>query len=157
MNLDLTDASYRKFASQFPTGVAIVTSSDGSQGLYGATLNAVTSLSMEPFLYLVCLANSSNTLHAIRKSKFFCVHYLASDQKCISNIFSSKSKNKFASIKYDLSDNGCPLIRDVVARTECKVTDFHPGGDHTIIVGKINDIFVGNKDPLMYFRGNYIE
>jgi 3-hydroxy-9,10-secoandrosta-1,3,5(10)-triene-9,17-dione monooxygenase reductase component len=55
---------FRAACGQFPTGVAVVTASSGSH-LFGATVNAFASLTVEPPQVLVCLAESSNTWSAI--------------------------------------------------------------------------------------------
>src|SRR4051812_22217831 len=49
---------YRDVVGHFATGVAIVTAA-GSRGPAGMTTNAVTSLSLDPLLLLVCFDNAS--------------------------------------------------------------------------------------------------
>jgi len=146
----------RFFASQFATGVAIVTTSDRQGNLCGLTLNSVTSVSLDPPLLLVCLDNESSTLAALNRSNSFCVHYLSAEQQSLSNRFAKKLDNKFADVLHSIGETGCPIIEGVVAFCECNVYGKFPGGDHTIVVGSVNRTSVLGGDPLVFHRGKYV-
>lgn len=147
----------RAFAGHFATGVAVVTTR-GSDGVaFGLTMNAVTSLSLNPPLFLICLSNDSSTLKALNESNCFCIHYLASHQQHLSSLFSTKLDNKFAELRYSIGPLGCPILADVVAASECEVVSKYPGGDHTIVVGTVRSIVVNGGQPLVYHRGQYFD
>jgi len=145
----------RTFAGHFPTGVAVVTTAHPDGSLHGVTLNSVTSLSLEPPLFLICLSHNSNTLAALRASGHFSVHFLSSEQTEISRICASKQSDKFTEIPHSLGRNGSPLIDGVVAAAECALSDVCPGGDHTIVIGAVRKLHVFGGEPLLYHRGNY--
>ncbi len=145
----------RTFAGHFATGVAVVTTAHPDGSLHGVTLNSVTSLSLEPPLFLICLSHKSNTLAALRASGHFGLHFLSRGQTRVSQICASKQDNKFAEIPHRLGRNGSPLIDGVIAAAECTVSDICPGGDHTIIIGAVDYIHVFGGEPLLYHRGNY--
>jgi flavin reductase (DIM6/NTAB) family NADH-FMN oxidoreductase RutF len=145
----------RAFAGHFATGVAVVTAAHSDGSLHGLTLNAVTSLSLDPPLFLVCLDHKSNTLAALRASGHFGLHFLSCEQTDISQICASKLDNKFENIRYRPGLNGSPLIEGVVAAAECSLANVCPGGDHTIIIGAVDSIHVFGGEPLLYHCGGY--
>ena len=145
----------RAFAGNFATGVAVVTTRDAGGRCYGLTMNAVTSLSLNPPLLLICLDNASSTLRALEESNHFCLHFLAADQQPISNLFSTKVDDKFASLTYSIGEFGSPVLFGVVAAGECQVASKYPGGDHTIVVGAVRAMSVSGGEPLVYHRGQY--
>lgn len=53
----------RNTMGRFTTGIAVVTTITGGQP-YGMTVNSLTSVSLDPPLLLVCLANDARTTQA---------------------------------------------------------------------------------------------
>ena len=82
-------ARYREVIGSFATGVAIVTahSDDGPAGL---TTNAVTSVSLDPLLLLVCFDNASRTLPIVQQAGRFAVNILRAGQEDLARVFASK-------------------------------------------------------------------
>jgi flavin reductase (DIM6/NTAB) family NADH-FMN oxidoreductase RutF len=147
----------RTFAGTFVTGVAVITARTRDARCHGLTMNSVTSLSLEPPLYLICLDNRSNTLTAVVDSERFAINFLASHQANMSQRFASKEVDKFGGIDHRLGELGCPLLDEVVAACECCVSAVHPGGDHKIIIGTVEHIHIFGGDPLVFHKGKYIE
>jgi flavin reductase (DIM6/NTAB) family NADH-FMN oxidoreductase RutF len=148
-------AEFRSFAGQFATGVAVVTASgpDGSKS--GVTISAVTSLSLDPPLYLVCLDNGSNTLPMVRDRGAFAVHFLTKDQAELSGRFASKRADKFDGVAHDVGETGSPIIHGALAVAECVVTSVTQVGDHTIVIGEVRSTRIEGGEPLLYHRGAY--
>lgn len=149
-------AGLRQFAGNFATGVAVITAPKHKGDYRGLTMNAVTSLSLDPPLYLICLANNSNTLSAVRRQRHFAINFLSARQIDVSKRFASKDPNKFDGIKYFVGDTGCPILSGVVAACECKVKTIHQGGDHKIVVGSVEHIHLFKGDPLIFHQGKFI-
>jgi flavin reductase (DIM6/NTAB) family NADH-FMN oxidoreductase RutF len=144
---------FRDAVGSFPTGVAVVTAS----GPAGLTTNAVTSLSLDPVLLLVCFDNASRTLASVRESGRFGVNVLRADQEDLARVFASKrvGSDKFAGATHALVD-GVPVLEGVLAWFVCEVRELLPGGDHTIGIGAVEQLeFDGDGDPLVFFRGEY--
>lgn len=148
-------AELRLFAGHFATGVAIVTTRDRSGRNHGITINAVTSVSLDPALLLICLDNRSNTLPALLESGCFCLHVLGAHQVQLSRTFASKHDDKFSAVEFQAGPTGSPVLDGVVAASECRVTAVHPGGDHTIIVAAVERVHVAGGEPLLFHRGAY--
>ena len=65
--------------SAFPTGVAIVTTLEPDGTPRGLTTNAVSSVSAEPPILLVCVDRDSRTLPALLHTKRFVVNFMRDD------------------------------------------------------------------------------
>ena len=142
--------------TSWATGVAVVTSRDGS-GPRGATTNALTSLSLDPLLVLVALDHTSNTLEAVRNSGRFCINVLAAGQEEIARRFATKAsgEEKLAGIPHELVD-GVPVVAGAVAWLACELDRELDGGDHTILLGR--PLEAGSDPaavPLVFFGGSY--
>ncbi|MEO8559066.1 MAG: flavin reductase family protein [Rhodospirillales bacterium] len=152
----LVDAAHlRQFAGRFATGVAIIAACDGRGEFKGLVVNSVTALSLEPPLYLVCLDKKSNTLQAINETGVFSINFLSDQQIDISKHFASKTPDKFATMKVTCGPGGAPLIDGSLASCECKVVNIQPGGDHEIVVGAVDQVLIGDGNPLLFYRGAY--
>ena len=62
-------ATFRTIMASFPTGVTVITTVDEDGSPKGFTSNAVSSVSMDPPLLLVCVALTSETLPIVQRSR----------------------------------------------------------------------------------------
>jgi 3-hydroxy-9,10-secoandrosta-1,3,5(10)-triene-9,17-dione monooxygenase reductase component len=146
----------RRLMARWVTGVAVVTSRDET-GPRGATTNALTSLSLDPLLMLVCLDRGSNTLQAVRASGRFCINVLAADQEEIARRFATKAsgEEKLAAVAHELVE-GVPVLGGVVAWLVCELEQELDGGDHAILLGR--PLATGSDPdagPLLFYGGSY--
>jgi flavin reductase (DIM6/NTAB) family NADH-FMN oxidoreductase RutF len=147
---------YRQIIGHFATGVAIVTC-NGPDGPTGLTTNAITSVSLEPLLLLVCFDNSSRTLPAVRESRRFAVNVLRAGQEDLAQVFASKrvGREKFEAVTH-MDAHGVPVLDGALAWLACDLTDLYPAGDHTIGIGAITHMDADpGGEPLVWFRGEY--
>jgi flavin reductase (DIM6/NTAB) family NADH-FMN oxidoreductase RutF len=146
---------FRETMGRLATGVCVVTAC-GSDGPAGLTTNAVTSLSLHPPLLLVCFDNASRTLPVVREAGRFAVNVLRADQEDLAETFASKAMGaeKFASVTHTVA-HGVPVLDDALAWLACEVQALHPGGDHTIGVGAVEEMGAGAGEPLVFFGGGY--
>ncbi len=148
---------FRALFGLWPTGVSIVTTRDLAGRHFGLTMNSITSVSLEPPLLLVCLANESETLDAICDSRMFCINLLASDQEDLSRRFAHRSADKFQGVSFSNGHLGAPILDGVLGAMECRVRDIFPGGDHRIVVGQCihGEKFNDDAAPLVFVRSRY--
>jgi flavin reductase (DIM6/NTAB) family NADH-FMN oxidoreductase RutF len=146
---------FRAVIGRFPTGVCVVTAM-GPEGPVGMTANAVTSLSLEPLLLLVCFANGARTLPVVRESRRFGVNVLAVGQQELARRFAGKltETEKFEGVAHSL-DDGVPVLEGAHAWLGCDLKELVPGGDHTIGIGAVHAAEVGVGDPLVWWSGDY--
>jgi len=148
--------AYREAIGRFATGVCVVTC-DGADGPAGLTTNAVSSLSLEPLLLLVCFDNGSRTLGAVRGAGRFAVNVLRDDQGDLAAVFASKREQhqKFAEVTHRV-EHGLPVLDDALAWLACDLRELLPGGDHTIGIGAVTAVHVEPEGkPLLWFGGAY--
>lgn len=149
---------FRKACGLWATGVSIVTSVDAQGKPFGLTMNAVTSLSLEPPMFLVCVDKGSDTLKAILDSGVFCVNVLAQGQQALSDRFAKKGDDKFSGIEHTRGETGAPLLAGTVLAVECTVKAVLPGGDHEIFCGEVEQVVADHSEsiePLLYYCGRY--
>ena len=142
----------------FATGVTIITAREDDGTAVGLTANSFSSVSLDPPLILFNLDRAANCASAFGVGRPFAVNVLRDDQQAQSNHFASKVEDKFASGEYSWTDgdNGCPTLDGALALMECTCDSLHDGGDHWIIIGRVNRaIGDGDGAPLLYYRGRY--
>lgn len=140
----------------FMTGVTVVTTMDASGKPQGFTANSFSSVSLDPPLLLVSLANSSRNLDVFAKGAGFAVNILSEGQKDISGIFARPSDDRFANVYWKRGPAGHPVIAGVSAWFDCTLDQAIPAGDHTILIGRVAGFEATPAAGLGYYRGAYV-
>ena len=154
----VTATEFRQAIGHFATGVTVVTSVGEDGAPVGTTASAVTSLSLDPPLVLVCLDRSSLTLEAVRRHGAFVINVLAAPQEHLSDNFARRGPAAaWDGVGHRPGPTGTPRLDGVLAALECTFTDSFPGGDHEIVIGRVDDVETSGEDatPLLYWRGTY--
>jgi flavin reductase (DIM6/NTAB) family NADH-FMN oxidoreductase RutF len=121
-------------------------------------VNSFTSLSLVPPLVLVCIDKGVNSHGAIAQSKIFAVNILARDQEEVSKRFADKAweGRRFEGLPHRSGATGAPILDGAIAYIDCRVSSALEGGDHTIFVGRVEDLKVQREaEPLLFYRGKY--
>ena len=140
----------------FATGITIVTAIDPDGRPVGLTANSFTSVSLDPPLLLVCIANNAGTAPVLRGADSFGVNVLQIGQQPASNRFAGKGEDRFAATAWGPGETGVPLLDGSLVSFECKRHAVHEAGDHFILIGDVvRAQFEPRRDPLLYFRGKY--
>ena len=145
---------FKSALGRWGSGVAVVTTRDAAGAPVGLTASSFSSLSLHPPLVLFCLALDSTGRDAFVAAPGFLVHLLAEGQQALSQRFAAKGGDKFAGLRYEEGDHG-PLLPSCLAALECRTRAQHPGGDHIIMVGEVEQVRLGEGEPLLYFQGRY--
>lgn len=140
----------------FMTGVTVVTTRTASGEPLGFTANSFTSVSLDPPLVLVCLANSSRNYDAFSTGQGFAVNILSEGQKDISNTFARPSEDRFATVDWQDGPHGSPIIAGVSAWFDCSLYKTVDAGDHVILIGKVEGFDANPTPGLGYARGAYV-
>ncbi|GHH93220.1 flavin reductase family protein [Streptomyces capillispiralis] len=156
----IDDELFRAMFSAHPAAVCVVTAAGADGRPSGLTTSAVTSVSMEPPLLLVCVGTGSRTLAAIRHSGGFAVNFLAVHNERLSERFAGKSTEKFAGLDWRPSGRAAeaPLLPayHLSAAAECLVHQEIPAGDHCVFLGRIEGAVVHGRAPMLYHERDYI-
>jgi flavin reductase len=155
----LTATDFRHALGQFATGVTVITAPRAPGQAYGMTANSFTSVSLDPFLTLVCVDQRSHLLSLLKQNRFFGVSVLKEQQQALSVYFAQSEQTSEAEaklgIRYRWTQHGIPLLEDTIAQIVCRVVASYIAGDHTIFLGEVQsaDLFPG--EPLLFFRSHY--
>jgi len=152
----VTPRQFRNALGRFATGVTVVTTLAADNHPVGVTVNAFASLSLEPPLILISLAKTTANLQAYLENDQFAVNMLGEDQRHLSIAFSNRRKNRFEGLDFTTWESGSPVLGGCLANLECTRTAVHEGGDHFIIIGRVERIrHADDGNPLIFFRGEY--
>ncbi|WNG87525.1 flavin reductase family protein [Mycobacterium sp. ITM-2016-00317] len=153
---DVDAATFRSIMAAFPTGVTVITTTDADGAYRGFTSNAVTSVSLDPPMLLVCVALTSETLPVLRSARRFVVNFLNSTARDISNTFARKGSNKFDGVSHDVLDGLPVLTEHTIAHAVCTTEAEVEAGDHIVLIGRVSDGgLVTDTDPLLYYQSRY--
>ncbi len=146
---------FREAFGRFATGVAVITSA-GPAGAGGMTANALCSLSLTPLLALVCFENRARTLPIVRDAGRFAVNVLESSQAQIAGVFASKlpEAEKLDGVRHRTVDE-VPVLDGAIAWATCTLRELIAGGDHTIAIGEVRSLGLGEGEPLLWYAGGY--
>lgn len=143
-----------------PTPVGVLTTRSG-HAVHATTVSSITSISLQPPLLSVCLANNSRALELVRDAGSFVVSVLASDQGDLADRFANATRPsgtaQFTGVPHHSGDYG-PVIEHTAAFMGCRLHATHPCGDHHIVIGEVAaaEAFP-RKHALLRHAGTYIQ
>jgi flavin reductase (DIM6/NTAB) family NADH-FMN oxidoreductase RutF len=159
----IDDAAMRALRRRWASGVALVLArdSDGDgDGFRGATVAALSFVSLAPPLVLVCLETEARTTALAIATGAFAVSILDGRHELTADRFAGRGPQVDAALSgvpHTLAPSGLPVLAGALAWLDCRVTAVHPGGDHRIIVAAVvaADLGPAADDPLLFFDGRY--
>ena len=146
----------RRAFGAFATGVTIVTSRDGEDAPIGFTANSFASVSLDPPLLLVCLAETAASFPAFRDAGRFAVNLLGAQQRALSTAFATRGVDKFAGVRWSERATGAPVLNGAIGWFDCRTHDIVSAGDHAILIGRVVAFETSDGAPLGYCRGAYV-
>jgi flavin reductase (DIM6/NTAB) family NADH-FMN oxidoreductase RutF len=147
--------AFKDALARWASGVTIVTTTDADGNPKGMTASSFTSVSLNPPLILVCLAQKLYTHQLMQDSSFFAVNIIGTRNLEWAQLFAGmmpEIEDRFAHTGYTTGQTGAPILSNVIGWVECKTYATQTAGDHTIFVGEV--IAAGNKqddNPLLYY------
>jgi 3-hydroxy-9,10-secoandrosta-1,3,5(10)-triene-9,17-dione monooxygenase reductase component len=152
---------FRLVMGHFATGVSVVTTFDGERPA-GITVNAFSSVSLEPPLVMVALDRSRFITPMVRRFGRYAVSVLGSDQQLLSDCFAhapvSPGREDFCGAAWHPGPAGLPLIDGSIAALECTTVETFSAGDHDLFIGRVDSLqrLRDGVAPLLYFRRRYL-
>ena len=135
------DEARRTILRKLPYGVHVMTAvgSDGTG--VGSTLTWISQCSFQPPLVMIAIQKTSQIHGAIVASGALAVNVLGEGQKGIAKAFfkaPAGEGDRFGEYRYEAGPGtGAPLLTDVPAWLEARVTDRVERGDHTVFVAEV--------------------
>ncbi|MFE1438167.1 flavin reductase family protein [Streptomyces sp. NPDC058739] len=150
---------FRRVLGNFATGVAVVTAPAAADEASpaGFACQSFSSLSLDPPLVAFMVGRASTTWPRIARAGAFCVNVLAAGQGELCRGFAVSGGDKFAGVAYDAAPvSGAPRLTGTVAWIDCAIHAVHTGGDHLIVVGRVDALgAAGTGEPLLFHRGRF--
>jgi flavin reductase len=154
-------ADFKAVLGRFATGITVVTSlQDGVP--HAMTANALTSVSLDPPLLLVCVDKGVRMHDAILACGSWAASVLTGDQHELAERFARSGRDLLSQFDgvptYEAPKTGCPVIEGALSWLECRTWATYDGGDHTIVVGEVLSLAVdeaAGPDALVYIAGEY--
>lgn len=137
--------------TRWASGVTIVAVREGGS-VHGLTASAFVPVSVEPPLVLVSLGPNAAALPYLEPGTTFAVSLLAAGQQS----HASRYADSFPVGPSPFPGQGPPVVKDALATLVCTVDDLLERGDHTLVIGRVDEAAVGPEAPaLIYFRRSY--
>jgi 3-hydroxy-9,10-secoandrosta-1,3,5(10)-triene-9,17-dione monooxygenase reductase component len=164
--LPLDPAEFRHVLGHFASGVTVITApaADDESGPAGFACQSFASLSLDPPLVAFMVARTSTTWPRIARAGVFCVNILGAEQSGLCRAFAVRSAqrpDKFAGVRYGAAPvTGSPRLAGVPAWIDCTIHAVHTGGDHLIVVGRVEALGTEEEaasaaGPLIFHRGSF--
>ncbi len=153
------EREFRDTLGRFATGVTVVTTGT-EPNFVGMTVQSFSSLSLDPPLVLICVGKTAGTLPLLKETAAFTVNVLADSDADISNFFASSSRpappHQFDDAPHTLGATGQPRLNCATTVFDCRLHEVVDGGDHEIIVGRVEAIAQqSSASPIIFFGGAY--
>ncbi|WHY01387.1 flavin reductase family protein [Neobacillus sp. DY30] len=146
----MDDRLFRDAMGKFATGVTVLlTENEGET--HGMTANGFMSVSLDPKLVLISIGHKAKFLEKVSQSKRYTVNILAEDQEHYSRHFAGKPGE---AVEFETLAE-LPVLKGAIAQIACEVVSEHVEGDHTLFIGKVVDLRLEDKNPLLFFSGKY--
>jgi flavin reductase (DIM6/NTAB) family NADH-FMN oxidoreductase RutF len=157
----LTSLDFRRALGQFATGVTVVTVESTPGHVHGMTANSFTSVSLEPPLISVCVAEQAHLLPLLKGKRLFGINVLKEDQQKLSEFFAiarqPTAEEENMDVRFFWTSQNIPLMENVLCQISCRLHSTHLAGDHTIVVGEVLSAALYPGRPLLFFRGDYTQ
>ncbi|MGC0402565.1 3-hydroxy-9,10-secoandrosta-1,3,5(10)-triene-9,17-dione monooxygenase reductase component [Streptomyces sp. SAI-126] len=151
----LDPAEFRRVLGNFATGVTVITAPGTPPA--GFACQSFSSLSLDPPLVAFMVGRTSATWPRIARAGVFCVNVLGADQDGLCRAFAVSGADKFAGVTHTPAPvSGSPRLAGTLAWIDCTIHAVHTGGDHLIVVGRVDALGTGEDgQPLLFHRGRF--
>jgi len=152
------EGALREVMNRLPTGVTVVAVCDAEGTPWGLTVNSFTSVSLDPPLVLVCIAHAAGSHDRMIETGGFGVNILSRGQAHVAARFASDpAEGRFESLPWCVGPLGHPVLHGAAAWLQCTLESVLPGGDHSILLGRVAVSGTGDEPALVFHRGTYSE
>ncbi len=144
--------AFRNALGRFATGLTVLTT-EVEGAVRGMTANAFTSVSLDPPLVLVAVGRQARMHAHLLQTPRFGVSVLSEDQVALAWHFAGRPQEGLEPAF--LWRAGIPLVEHALAHLVCSVETTHPGGDHTLFLGRVASLWHRDGSPLTFYRGRF--
>ncbi|MFF0200559.1 flavin reductase family protein [Streptomyces sp. NPDC005017] len=150
--------AFRLAARRWTSGVALLTARHGEE-VFAKTVSSLCTLSLDPLLVSVAVSARSPLTAAVRADGRYAVAVLARHQEPVARRFAAPGAGRalglFTAAPMLPRATGAPVLEDCLAWFDCRLHSVLPGGDHTVLVGRVAAADAVPGEPLIYHHGEY--
>ncbi|MGH8354350.1 MAG: flavin reductase family protein [Pseudomonas sp.] len=155
---ELAPADFIAAMGKCATGVTVITT-DGPAGRFGVTVSAMSSVSAEPPLLLVCVNRNNLAYAAIDHNRCFCVNVVDAEQQAVAQVFAGQIKLAHGD-RFDCADwtrlaTEAPVLQAALACFDCRIEQQIDLGTHTVFVGRVIAVQSREGSPLAYSQRSF--
>jgi flavin reductase (DIM6/NTAB) family NADH-FMN oxidoreductase RutF len=155
INSDASDAlkaAFRRHAS----GVAVITTNDGSGNPVGFTASSMTSLGSNPALVTFNVSRGASSWPAISTAKYVALHMLGANNLDLAEKMAADNTKRFLDSDWVRSEYDLPVFQNVTAVLFGKVKEFHHVEQNAVFIIEIISGTTGEDDKaLLYSQRAY--
>jgi len=144
----------RRALGHMATSVTLVTTRrDGLD--YGFTANSFTSVSVQPPLVTVFIAETAECFPAFASADHIAVNILADGQGDLARRFATRGADKFAGLDLDAAHAHVPVVVGAMASIIGRVELTQPAGDHLMLLIAVDHVEYSGQEPLVYHNREF--
>jgi flavin reductase (DIM6/NTAB) family NADH-FMN oxidoreductase RutF len=154
-NQDLSPEGLREVFGTFPSGVvALIAFAD--DGPIGLAASSFTSVSLDPPLVSVSIANGSKTWPGLRSSARLGITVLAEHHRAFARRLAGPVGPRFDGIPLYRTAEGSGFVVDGLAHFNTSVYREVEAGDHTVVLLRVHaGTAAGDARPLVFHRSGF--
>ena len=152
---------FRRAIGRFATGVCVLTTRTRDLD-HAMTASALTSVSLEPLLLLVCVEREARFHDAVVDAGVWGISVLSSHDRPGADWLATRGRPLHGQLDriphHRGRHTGVALLDGALSTFECHTTAVHPAGDHSIVVGEVVSVTTAPHpgEALLYYRGRYV-
>jgi len=158
-NQDLDPARLREAFGVFPSGVVAVAAEVEGQ-LTGLAASSFTSVSLDPPLVSVSVANASRTWPDLRRAAHLGLTVLADHHDDVCRQLAGPVEHRFDEVPVTATGDGAVTLDEGLARFDCTIYREVEAGDHTLVLLQLHAVDAVSFDddaalPLVFHRSGF--
>ncbi len=148
--------SLRRAFGCFPSGVVAVCAHEAGSAFVGMAASSFSTVSLDPPLVSICVQNASTTWPRLRTRATVGVSVFAHDQSDLCRRLAGPAPHRFAGVELLATDDGALFVDGGAAHLACELHAEYPGGDHTVVLLRINSMAANPEvDPLVFHASSF--
>jgi flavin reductase (DIM6/NTAB) family NADH-FMN oxidoreductase RutF len=152
--------AFRRAMGRFATGVTMLTTRSRDVD-YAMTASALTSVSLDPLLLLVCIEREARFHDTVLDAGVWGISVLSAADRSTADWLATRGRplpGQLDRIPHHHGPRtGVALLDGALSTFECRTTAVHPAGDHSIVVGEVVSATSATHsgEALVYYRARY--
>ncbi len=151
-------AAFRVAMRSFAGIVTLITTRTADGEWRGMAATAVTSVSMEPPICLVCVNRTASLYPTLMATRQFCINAMHQDHHALMPGFTKPEHrdSRFRSGPWRQGRDGIPYLDGAQSNIFCAIDSIVSKGSHDVVFGRVREVMTrADGDPLLYSDGAY--